>query len=73
MTIHKNDNVALEVGRVYRLGNSSQGCDFVEIVAMDFTNVYAKGVGNNIADLVIPRWKFDDLVPEEESVDADSN
>ena len=65
VTKHVDNNVVLEVGKVYQLGNSSQGCDYVEIVAMDFNNVYAKGVGNNLADLVIPRWRFDDLVPDE--------
>lgn len=64
VTRHVNDSVPLVVGGLYRLGNSTQGCDWIQITSMDFNNVYAKGVGNHIADLVIPRYRFDDLVPD---------
>lgn len=60
----------LEVGVQFRLGNSDLAGQWVEIVAVDSKNVYVKGINGHKADLVIPRWKFDDVVSDADVRDA---
>lgn len=57
-----DDVLPLEIGRLYYIGSSDGGCQLVEIYAMDFKYVYARGVEGNLADLQIPKYKFDDVV-----------
>lgn len=66
------DNWApLELGYKFRLGNSDEGTQWVEIYALDEKYVYARGIENHIADLKIPRWKFDDVVSDK-TVESDA-
>lgn len=65
-----DDTLPLEVGAWYMIGSSSGGNQWVEIYAMDYKNVYARGVEGNFADLTIPRWKFDDVVNRERYIPA---
>lgn len=57
-----DDVLPLAIGAKYMIGSSSGGSQWVEIYAMDFDYVYARGIENNHADLKIPKWKFDDVV-----------
>ena len=62
--VKPNDALPMAVGWMYRLGNADTGGNWVRIVAMDFYYVYAVGVDNHKARVVIPRWRFDDIVDD---------
>ena len=71
--IFPGDNWApLEVGVRFRLGNSDHADQWVEIYALDSKYVYARGIGNHIADLKIERWKFDDVVSDKDYYSTDA-
>lgn len=60
----------IEIGYKFRMGNSDEAGQWVEIVAVDKKFVYVKGLDNHICDLAIPIWKFDDVVSDK-TVTAD--
>lgn len=62
--VRPDDSIPYGIGFRYRLGNSSMGGQWVEIYAMDWFYIYARGIDNHQADLKIPRWKFDDIVAD---------
>lgn len=66
------DNWApLEIGYRFRLGNSDEAGQWVVIYDIDSKYVYARGIDGHIADLKIPRWKFDDVVSDH-TVESDA-
>lgn len=60
--VRPDNSVPLNVGWRYQIGNSVMGGQWIEITELTSTHVYARGVDNNHADIVLPRWKFDDVV-----------
>jgi hypothetical protein len=60
--VRPDDSIPFVVGWRYQIGNSVMGGQWVEIYQLTATKVYARGVDNNHADIVLPRWKFDDVV-----------
>ena len=60
--VRPNNVVPLAVGWRYQIGNSVMGGQWIEITEITSTHIHARGVDNNHADIVLPRWKFDDVV-----------
>jgi hypothetical protein len=63
--VRENDSLPIVVGYLYKIGNSTAGGGWVEVTAISNGKVTLRGVGNNIADIVIPSWKFDDVMSGE--------
>lgn len=63
--VTQNNNIPFVVGADYLItpGTGSQD-SWVRITNLTLLYVYAVGLDHHVADLKIPRWKFDDLVKE---------
>lgn len=57
-----NNNIPLVVGGQYELTPGEASTDWVIVTKLTTRDVYAKGVDDNVADLIVPIWKFDDLI-----------
>lgn len=54
-----DNTMPLVVGYYYQIGTSDV---WVTITSIANGVVYARGIGNTIADIQEPTWKFDDLM-----------
>lgn len=62
--VKENNDVPLVVGAIYNITPGEASSQWVRIIKIEKGYVHTEGVGNTIADWVVPTWKFDDLVKQ---------